>query len=64
MLNLVHLDRSIGRFMSRAARLNFLYAYIGGNPAKVARRRLALDFLKLRQSVERRHRDAATLARG
>ncbi|HSR57575.1 MAG TPA: lipopolysaccharide kinase InaA family protein [Candidatus Binataceae bacterium] len=64
MLNLVHLDRSIGRFMSRAARLNFLYAYIGGNPAKVARRRLAVDFLELRQSVERRHRDAVTLARG
>jgi lipopolysaccharide kinase (Kdo/WaaP) family protein len=64
MLNLVHLDRSIGRFMSRAGRLDFLYAYLGGNPAKVARRKLVANFLKLRESVERRHRDATTLATG
>jgi tRNA A-37 threonylcarbamoyl transferase component Bud32 len=54
MLNLVHLDRSIGRFMSRAARLDFLYAYAGALK-KPARRRLLKNFLKLRDSVERRH---------
>ena len=64
MLNLVHLDRSIGRFMSRAARLNFLYAYAGGKLTRTARRRLLKNFLKLRESIERRHRDATTFARG
>jgi hypothetical protein len=55
MLNLVHLDRSIGRFVSRAGRLDFLYAYLGGKPAREARRKAVADFIELRRSVERRH---------
>jgi tRNA A-37 threonylcarbamoyl transferase component Bud32 len=55
MLNLVHLDRSIGRFVSRAGRLDFLYAYLGGLPDREVRRKTVADFLKLRQIVERQH---------
>jgi len=55
MLNLVHLDRSIGRFLSRAGRLDFLYAYLGGKPAREARRKSVAEFLALRHSVERQH---------
>ena len=55
MLNLVHLDRSIGRFVSRAGRLDFLYAYLGRKPGREARRKAVADFLELRQSVERQH---------
>jgi len=56
MMNLVHLDRSIGRFMSRADRVDFLYAYSGRPVEKQARREIVSDLLKLRGSVERRHR--------
>ncbi len=62
MLNLVHLDRSIGRFVSRAGRLNFLYAYEGGHPGREARRKLVAEYLKLREAVERRHRRNRTPA--
>ena len=53
MLNLVHLDRSIGRFVSRAGRLDFLYAYLGGRPDPVARRKAVAEILALRRTVER-----------
>jgi tRNA A-37 threonylcarbamoyl transferase component Bud32 len=53
MLNLVHLDRSIGRFVGRAAKLAFLYAYLGGRPEREARGKLVGDYLRLRQGVER-----------
>ncbi len=56
MLNLVHLDRSIGRFLCRAARLAFLYAYLGKLPGRDERRKLLADYLRLRESVERSHR--------
>jgi len=53
MRNLVHLDRSIGRFLCRAARLAFLYAYLGGKPAKVDARRIVGEILSLRAKMER-----------
>jgi hypothetical protein len=55
MLNLVHLDRSIGRFVGRAARLAFLYAYLGERPGRDARAKLVGDYLRLRQRVDRSH---------
>lgn len=55
MLNLVHLDRSIGRFVSRARRLDFLYAYAGRPSARAARRKTVAEFLELKREVERSH---------
>jgi len=52
MLNLVHLDRSIGRFVSRAGRLAFLYAYARPS-SRAARRKVVADFLELKREVER-----------
>jgi hypothetical protein len=57
MLNLVHLDRSIGRFVSRSGRLDFLYAYAGAGLDRDARRKLVSDFLELRRLVDREHGD-------
>jgi hypothetical protein len=56
MLNLVHLDRSIGRFVSRAGRLDFLYAYVGRKLARAARREAVAEFLELKRNVERAHK--------
>lgn len=56
MLNLVHLDRSIGRFVSRTGRLHFLYSYAGRDPDRVARKRLVSQYLEVRRSVDRAHR--------
>ncbi len=53
MLNLVHLDRSIGRFVSRAGRLDFLYAYIGRQLDRRARRKAVAEYMALRRTVER-----------
>jgi len=55
MLNLVHLDRSIGRFVSRAGRLDFLYSYAGRSSDRVARRKMVAEFLDLKREVERSH---------
>ena len=55
MLNLVHLDRSIGRFVSRAGRLDFLYAYTGRGAARDARRKAVAEFLELKREIERSH---------
>ena len=55
MLNLVHLDRSIGRFVSRAGRLDFMYAYLGRQLDRVARRKAVAEFLQLKRTVERAH---------
>ncbi len=55
MLNLVHLDRSIGRFVSRAGRLDFLYAYIGGKLDRDARRKAVAEYLEVRRAVEHSH---------
>jgi hypothetical protein len=53
MLNLVHLDRSIGRFVSRAGRLAFLYAYLGRQLDRDARRNAVAKYLELRRAVDR-----------
>jgi Lipopolysaccharide kinase (Kdo/WaaP) family len=55
MLNLVHLDRSIGRFVSRGGRLDFLYAYLGGQLDRDARRKAVAEYLELRRTVEGAH---------
>jgi Lipopolysaccharide kinase (Kdo/WaaP) family len=56
MLNLVHLDRSIGRFVSRAGRLDFLYGYLGRELDRDGRRKAVADYFKFRRAVEREHR--------
>ena len=62
--NLIHLDRSIGRFLCRAARLAFLYAYLGGKPERAEARKIVHQLLVLREQMERRHgrRAPATIA--
>ncbi len=54
MINLVHLDRSIGRFAPRAHRLRFFYNYFGGRPPRDKARRLVRQFDAIRAQVERR----------
>jgi tRNA A-37 threonylcarbamoyl transferase component Bud32 len=54
MRNLVHLDRSIGRFLSRAQRLRFLYQYLGGKPGGVEARRIVEQVHQVRAASERR----------
>jgi tRNA A-37 threonylcarbamoyl transferase component Bud32 len=54
MLNLIHLDRSIGRFLSRSSRLRFLYTYLGERPERAERRAIVNEILKLRGAIERR----------
>jgi len=55
MLNLVHLDRSIGRFVSRAGRLDFLYAYLRRRLDREARRKAVAEYLEIKRTVERTH---------
>jgi tRNA A-37 threonylcarbamoyl transferase component Bud32 len=55
MLNLVHLDRSIGRFLCRAARLAFLYSYLGSRPDRGEARRIVRELGALRAELEGRH---------
>lgn len=72
VLNLVHLDRSIGRFLCRAARLDFLYSYLGQRPDHAAVRKMIAEIKAARESIDRRKRRdapaperlAAPLARG
>jgi hypothetical protein len=59
MLNLVHLDRSIGRFLPRTHRLRFLYTYLGGKPGRDDARRLLHRFFVMRARAERRSRRRA-----
>jgi len=54
MMNLVHLDRSIGRFLCRAARLDFLYAYLGKRPARAEARKIVAEILASRAAIDRR----------
>jgi Lipopolysaccharide kinase (Kdo/WaaP) family len=61
VMNLVHLDRSIGRFLCRAARLDFLYAYLGKRPTRTEARKLVAEVLASRAGIDRRKtRGAAT----
>ncbi len=53
MLNLVHLDRSIGRFASRTQRLRFFYDYLGARPAREDARRLVSQYAGIRSRLER-----------
>jgi hypothetical protein len=64
MLNLVHLDRSIGRFVSRSGRLDFLYGYLGRQLDREARRTAVADYLKVRRTVERARKAAHKRRRG
>jgi tRNA A-37 threonylcarbamoyl transferase component Bud32 len=59
VLNLVHLDRSIGRFLCRAARLDFLYSYLGNRPGHAATLKIIAEVKAARDSIDRRKRRAA-----
>jgi tRNA A-37 threonylcarbamoyl transferase component Bud32 len=52
--NLVQLDRSLGRFFKRSARLRFLYAYLGEKPERRKARELVTSLLERRQREDRR----------
>jgi len=54
LMNLVHLDRSIGRFIGRAGRLRFLYSYIGKRLNRDEVRRLVTRILRMRNGLDRR----------
>jgi len=56
LLNLVHLDRSIGRFVSRSHRLRFLYNYLGEKPRRAEAHALVARLHGIRQRIERRKR--------
>jgi Lipopolysaccharide kinase (Kdo/WaaP) family len=57
LLNLVHLDRSIGRFLNRPARLRCLYDYLRASALdRDERRRAVAQFWQLRDGLESRHR--------
>jgi len=62
ILNLVHLDRSIGRFLCRAARLDFLYSYLGQRPDRAAARRIVAEVKAARESIDLRKRRSAPAA--
>jgi hypothetical protein len=62
LLNLVHLDRSIGRFLCRAARLDFLYSYLGQRPDRAAARRIVAEVKAARESIDRRKRRQVSAA--
>ncbi|MBV8356573.1 MAG: hypothetical protein JO189_01350 [Deltaproteobacteria bacterium] len=55
MLNLIHLDRSIGRFVSRAHRLRFFYNYLGEKPPRAEARALIARLHEIYQRIERRN---------
>lgn len=60
LLNLVHLDRSIGRFLNRPTRLRFLYEYLRTRVlVRDERRRVVRRFWQLRDGLESRHRARA-----
>jgi serine/threonine protein kinase len=56
LLNLIHLDRSIGRFLSRAYRLRFFYDYLGEKPQRAEARALVAHLHGIYQRIERRKR--------
>jgi hypothetical protein len=63
VLNLVHLDRSIGRFLCRAARLDFLYSYLGHRPDHAVARKIVAEVKAVRESIDRRKRGASVTER-
>src|SRR6266404_1807551 len=62
ILNLVHLDRSIGRFLCRAARLDFLYAYLSKRPPRAEARQIVAEVMASRTALDQR-KDCGALAR-
>jgi Lipopolysaccharide kinase (Kdo/WaaP) family len=56
MLNLVHLDRTIGRFLPRSQRVRFFYYYLGAKPPRAEARRRVAQFLALRTRIDVRAR--------
>ncbi len=52
MINLVHLDRSIGRFAPRAHRLRFFYNYFGHHLSREERRDLLMQYLTIRDRID------------
>jgi len=62
IMNLVHLDRSIGRFLCRAARLDFLYTYLGHKPDRTAARKMIAEVKAARETIDRRKRIATPTA--
>jgi Lipopolysaccharide kinase (Kdo/WaaP) family len=61
--NLVQLDRSIGRFVSRAHRLRFLYNYLGEQTSRAEARTVVARLHHMRQRIEHHklRRGAATI---
>jgi tRNA A-37 threonylcarbamoyl transferase component Bud32 len=57
MLNLVHLDRSIGRFVSRSQRLRFFYNYLGGKPEPARARGLLARLSRIRNHADKSKND-------
>ncbi len=53
MINLVHLDRSIGRFAPRQHRLRFFYNYFGHELPRDERRRLLMRYQASRDRADR-----------
>jgi hypothetical protein len=60
--NLIQLDRSIGRFVSRAHRLRFLYHYLGEKAGSAEARALVARLHRMHLRIERRksHRQRST----
>jgi hypothetical protein len=56
ILNLVHLDRSVGRFLCRAARLDFLYSYLGYRPDHASASKMIAEVKAARDAIDRRKR--------
>lgn len=54
--NLIQLDRSVGRFLSRSERLRFLYDYLGGRPRREHVREVVTDLLRRKGRKEREYR--------
>src|SRR5271165_7220853 len=62
ILNLVHLDRSVGRFLCHAARLDFLYSYLGYRPDRATARKMVAEVTAARDAIDRRKRRGAPAA--
>ena len=58
--NLIHLDRSIGRFASRSRRLRFFYTYLGSKPPRAQARSLVRRLLEEKQRLDRRKHNGIT----
>lgn len=52
--NLVHLDRSIGRFLGRAGRLRFLHVYLGEDVERTQLRAIVARLIRMRARLDQR----------